>query len=405
MSAPAVPGSSARSRCARRILSALLWTAALVIGLLAFVRVAVGWVFPVASWSMWPTLKPGEWVFMRWDRTLPERFDLLAFRSESGEAVVKRVWGLPGETVLIEPSGDVRVESKLDLGPGRPAPVCVFDSRLCSVEDAWNHGGTEHDPWARIDLADGGVAWEVDSRALHGRYDASLLRYHPGVHDDHLDADGTLVAGTVTANDLILSADVFVVEGGGDLRFELREQGDRLEFCLELPRESGPATGALRRLRGERKGPATTQVFDVPVGQWFHVRFANIDDELIAEVDDAPPLRFPYGQNTPHAADLDGDGRVDVEGTALGERAFLGADEARVRFRAIRLERDIHVPAFGTFGVGRELKCGPNEVYVLGDNPTRSRDSREFGPVLTQRFIGRPERVVWPPSAWRRVRR
>ena len=47
---------------------------------------------------------------------------------------------------------------------------------------------------------------------------------------------------------------------------------------------------------------------------------------------------------------------------------------------------------------------GPDEYFVLGDNPTRSTDSRAFGPVSANRIIGRVWLRCWPPSAWGRVR-
>ena len=47
---------------------------------------------------------------------------------------------------------------------------------------------------------------------------------------------------------------------------------------------------------------------------------------------------------------------------------------------------------------------GPDEYFVLGDNPANSRDSRAFGPVPADRIIGRVWFRVWPPKAWGRVR-
>jgi hypothetical protein len=399
-------GTPHPARWHRRLVNTV-WCITGLLALLALVRFSIGWVFPVASSSMWPTLKPHEWVFLRWDRSLPARFDLVAFRSEGGEAVVKRVWGLPRETVLIEPAGDVRINSELVRSDARPRQVRVFDSTTQSIGEHWFHGGTEHDPWQRVVLEDESVGevWEVDSRPVPERYDASLLRHHKGVHDDRMAADGTLEYGTVTVHDLTLGAEVYVVDGGGRLRFELLEQGDRLEFSLELPIVSGPAQGFVRRRRGESHVEHARQTFEVPIGRWFRVTFANIDDELTATVDDQPPLRCQYHQNTPHPKDENGDGSVDSAAVSIGERAFLGADKARVRFRALTLDRDIHVPAIGAYGVGRELQLGIEEVYVLGDDPTRSRDSRAMGPIPLDRLIGRPTHVVWPPSAWRRIQR
>ncbi len=49
---------------------------------------------------------------------------------------------------------------------------------------------------------------------------------------------------------------------------------------------------------------------------------------------------------------------------------------------------------YGNFSV----KLGQNEYYLLGDNRSFSLDSRQFGPVSKQFFIGRAWIRGWPPD-------
>ncbi|MEZ6187452.1 MAG: signal peptidase I [Planctomycetota bacterium] len=44
---------------------------------------------------------------------------------------------------------------------------------------------------------------------------------------------------------------------------------------------------------------------------------------------------------------------------------------------------------------------GPDEVFVLGDAPSNSWDSRFFGGLDHARWRGRVVAVVWPPRRWR----
>ncbi len=62
------------------------------------------------------------------------------------------------------------------------------------------------------------------------------------------------------------------------------------------------------------------------------------------------------------------------------------------------------IPAGPSAGARREWWNGPDEYFVLGDNPADSRDSRVFGPVPAGRIIGRVWLRCWPPKAWGRVR-
>ncbi|MCD4734276.1 signal peptidase I [bacterium] len=95
-----------RSNPNRRLLIDLLLVLALLLAVHLF---AVDSSF-VASNSMLPTLQPGDWVLVNSLAYLaeePERGDVVVFEAplEPGLEYVKRVVGLPGETVLFTPEG------------------------------------------------------------------------------------------------------------------------------------------------------------------------------------------------------------------------------------------------------------------------------------------------------------
>jgi signal peptidase I len=49
----------------------------------------------------------------------------------------------------------------------------------------------------------------------------------------------------------------------------------------------------------------------------------------------------------------------------------------------------------------QEIVLGPDEYYVLGDNPNKSSDSRDFGPVKRDLIEGVADLIYWPPARWR----
>ena len=95
----------------------------------------------------------------------------------------------------------------------------------------------------------------------------------------------------------------------------------------------------------------------LPEGTWFIKRVAGMPDEEIV---------------------LAG-GRLYVDDMLLADLSRVGAH------RSGNAEFD-----------RREWWNGPDEYFVLGDNPGDSRDSRAFGPVRGDRVIGRVWFRVWP---------
>jgi signal peptidase I len=53
-------------------------------------------------------------------------------------------------------------------------------------------------------------------------------------------------------------------------------------------------------------------------------------------------------------------------------------------------------PEQAEFGVGKPLKLGPDELFVMGDNRNHSNDSRFWGPLKRDRVIGKASFIFWP---------
>jgi len=75
-------------------------------------------------------------------------------------------------------------------------------------------------------------------------------------------------------------------------------------------------------------------------------------------------------------------------------------DGVDARFAHFRLFRDVHYTQQGSEGVGgKPVRLGANEYFVLGDNSSRSRDSRFWREPVTD-LVGTPIAIYLPGRAW-----
>ena len=85
-------------------------------------------------------------------------------------------------------------------------------------------------------------------------------------------------------------------------------------------------------------------------------------------------------------------------------KRVVGMPDESIRLDGGRLYADdlLLIPNFIPAGpdgrVNGNWWNGPDEYFVLGDNPAQSTDSRTFGPVSAERIIGRAWLRCWPPK-------
>jgi signal peptidase I len=408
--------SGERLRRAGRVSRALGCVFALLLALVVS-RTFVADVYRINSGSMRPTLMGGaasggktftEWVLVRYDRA-PElaRYDLVVVESrEGGDAVVKRVVGLPGEELRIS-GGDLFVKAARDHGArgerpaldaARPAPVPVFDDRWQDPE-AFFYYARETRVWRLEERT-----WILDGRAIPPGRSEGMASFDPPLRDGYLDPSGERVDGLVEVNDAVLECE-FALDSlapSGALRFRLIEEGDTFElrvsalaerWRVELVRRNRVTLEATERASREEILASSEARLD---RERFHrLAFSNVDNQLAAEIAGVCTLRASYEENVPSLV-------ATAPGQSVGPRVSFGGEGIEARFRAVRILRDLYYTSSGTFGVEAPVFLGPDEIFVLGDNSTASQDSRHFGSVPLGDVLGRPVLVVWPPGRMRR---
>lgn len=386
-------------RVKRKLVVRAAWIAAAALLVLFVARTFVGAVYHVDSGSMEPFLwgdeGQGEYVFVRFDRSEPERQEVVVVRRKNeDDVIVKRVVGLAGETIRIV-QGDVLVD-RTRLRPSEPRPdeVVVFDDRWHRLEDRfvildeqsrlWTHAGSE---------------WLLDAREIPLTTEKSMLQLRDPVNDDYLGPDHEFVAGASEANDLRFACEVRFDDPRGRVRIQLREMADSFQASLERVDEATVELTLTRINTSSTVETIGTARFPLHVGSWTPFWLENRDNALRVGFDGpGSPLVATYKENALNSAENREPER------SYGYRAAFGGEGGRFGFRSIRVARDLVYTSQGRFGVESELQLGPGQYFLLGDHSSNSRDSREWGPIDASEIVGRPVAVVWPPSRWRRLR-
>ncbi|HVS19763.1 MAG TPA: signal peptidase I, partial [Planctomycetota bacterium] len=372
----------------RRRAPALLGLLVAAVLALAAARLFLFDVYRVDSGSMEPFLhgdaESGERVLVRYARRPAlERFDpVVILLPGASEPVVKRVVGLPGESLQLV-GGDLVIDGKR-LGADVPRPACVplFDSARAPLDEFLQVAGPG---WTSE-----GAVWRLDARGT-GPAMESAAAWTARLYDGRTARDGSFVAGVTEVGDVVLELELELLgpfDGAGRVEVGLTEEADR--FRLELrpgPERLAAALWRAHPVEGESR-LAAVEVLR-PAGR-LRVRFANVDNHLRVDLGNARGvLAADYASNAPLESSADRSYRH------LRPRVVFGAVGLEVRFERVRIARDLHWGERGGFGVEAPLRLGPDELFVLGDNASESLDSREYGPVPLDAVIGVPVAVVW----------
>jgi signal peptidase I len=336
-----------------------------------------------------------------WDWRSPRRWEAVVIERPDGSLAVKRLAGLPGETVLLK-SGDVYVNGAIQrkslsqlratallvhTDAHRPAPVA-------STVDRWRPDSALSN-WRRSPAGFRYVPVAANPDSIDW-LSYHHLRRRPGSHETEpaviedvcvYDQSAPRWAGEVNvAADLMLAVRV-KTEGLGTLVVSSTHTEEEIELRLV------PADGTVElRINGTvaAKSNAGKRLFKNSC----RLEFAVFDRQVVCAVDGRPLLEAvelsettspPAGSPIPIA--------IGVEGLA-------------VEITNLTIWRDVHYTTPSELsrrrGIDRPLTLGPDEYFVLGDNSPISDDSRSWivEPLVKHNSLfGKPLLIYWP-SRW-----
>jgi signal peptidase I len=304
----------------------------------------------------------------------PRRWEVVVFRGSAGMAkpYVKRVVGLPGESVLLR-DGDVYINGTLarkTLAQARALRVPVFDQRF-TPPGGW---GVR---WLTEPSAPAGEAPSVDGAELYFPAESATsfrwLVYRNWLPDENREEplrDGFAYnagrgdAGRALVHDFIVTCEVHLLRGEGELAVVLNDGQDEAGALFT----TSPVSGSRD----------TTHSVRLNRGRTYRLELAFVDRRAMLALD-GKEVEAPI--DLPLAADRPGVTRP----LKIGARGVVAV------VRNVRLDRDVYY-AGGRHGANEQCRLGPDEYFMLGDNSGNSEDSRYWtAPGVPSRdLLGKP---------------
>ncbi len=301
----------------------------------------------------------------------PRRGEMVVLRNPTDptQLCVKRVWGLPGESLRLQ-WGDVWVD-------GQPVKKTLPLQRALRLRI--HQETAEHQRW-QADLETQwrkeGSRWDADTR---GHIQSHWLRYsHPADKPitDEYPYNAGLTRQLNLVRDIMLSARV-KASGEGTLQLEIEagQQSCRIAWSLGFSRLSLELDGVVVV---EQQIPS--RIAGRLAGVGVLVELSNFDGQILLAMDGISFLQVPWiPQVTPQRT---------------SQPVALGAVDLQITVSELNLYRDLYYgpQAVGLARVHENIvaQLQPGQYYLLGDNSPISVDSRSWGPVAEELFLGYP---------------
>jgi signal peptidase I len=351
---------------------------------------------------------------------LPRRWEIAAFRHprEASKIVIKRVIGLPGETVQIQ-NGDVYIDGQIQrktLDCQRSMAVKVYDAKYSpavapgrpALPPRWQ-GENEKSLWnsANVRFTHPNISVSF-AKSPHpnplpkGEGTIDWLVYH---HWRRIpDREGEVQECPITdimaynqalprreedvhaVNDLMLSVRLKKIVGPG--KFFIRAKYGKDVFQVEIDHKIG-AYGVIRNgqeiMTEENRIALQNESLNIDV--------SLIDRQFLLAINDQTVFCLPID-------DLD----LPIEPTS--QPFAIGIEELGVTVEDLRIYRDLYythpIGWDSRWGSDKAIHLGENEYFVLGDNSSISEDSRTWPDrpfVVDNMLIGKPLMILFPAKS------
>jgi signal peptidase I len=344
-----------------------------------------------------------------YDLRPPVRWEAAVFQNplDLSQAYVKRVVGLPGESILIR-GGDIEIDGRIarkTLAEQRALRVPVYNNEFVPSDASryprlvFRHGGFGRSTRSGWEPRPGGFFHRAIADAPDQVDWLEYRHWQPdrgsyGPVRDYNPYNGIDLPGEHRVDDLMIEAEIAPSPALRAVVVRLSNRADH--FLATIPVDQKGSLEVRRNGRKLNLVPTNAVLRSSPPDSAKFVRLeASVMDRRLTVALDGQLLFEPFDYDDPAIGPV-----TYASPVALG---VLGTGRAAVG--RIRIDRDLYYTEVlanaprRPFAVGSAYLLGPNEFFVLGDNSPVSNDSR-FWPgspvVRREMFLGKPFLVHLP---------
>lgn len=306
-------------------------------------------------------------------KTQPQRFDVVVIQTGSGR-VIKRIVGLPGETVEIR-TGELWIN-------GRPLQKTMSEFAQQAILVASSTFSSSHDKchghWHRdVDRQGNRCCWHFVPIINY----MSPFRGKPTQITDVLPFNLAVSHQSHAVRDVIVDLELAAKPG----QFEMGWRFGELDIVLYFVQQQNKCRASLGRTHSPPDGSAMkTWEWDQEDFRNYRWLLGSIDGRLWVVRDGAPLEGLP-------TVAIPNKNQTDLDRPQAGVTLSVCCrPDSPDLIRRITLWRDIYYADFPKAGRSPQRQLSPDEYFVLGDNSAISVDSRQesFGFVRRNAILG-----------------
>ena len=306
----------------------------------------------------------------------PRRWEVLVlkFPRNLERNFIKRIVGLENETLEIN-GGDLFSNDKIICKPPAVQDALwqpVYNQNYNNLHRTTLWKPDKADLW-RFDKDD--RLWEVNALAQD---QSTEILFIPGC-TDYVSYNANQHAH-MAVPDIKLALDFCLIEGEGAFEAQILIDRKPIILRVSVDKTNKPAEISWNGNSLELPLPDGKLV----KGKYYHLEISNLDYIIEGSIDDKKN-EFDSFQVL---------GKDGIRRSVDSATVRLTVKGVNLYLKNIRIWRDIYYLKRGLYGQ-REINLGKGEYFAMGDNSSRSLDSREWGIVPEENILGQPL-FVWP---------